>query len=273
MRLSRPGGVASPSRARLAAVALLVVALAALGFGVDFSAARDWLAAQRELAAARPITAASLYFAAYLLFAALSLPGAWTLSVAGGALFGAWAGPPLVSLSSAAGATLAMLAARHLFRDAVANRFPVFVARVDRGVARDGARWLFAARLTPVLPYFAVNLAAGLTQMRAWTFARVTLIGAFPFAWIYAEAGAELARVERPFDVLNGWLILIFAALAALPFAIKGAGALLRIPRAPSTSPARPSRPDKVRRGLERRGWKRRGKASASFPPAKPGLP
>ena len=113
--------------------------------------------------------------------------------MAGGGLFGPWLGIPLVSLASTAGATLAMLAARYLAREAVAARFPDFVARVDRGVARDGARWLFAARLTPVVPFFAVNLAAGLTQLPVLTFAAVTLVGAFPFAALYALAGAKLA--------------------------------------------------------------------------------
>ena len=217
-------------RLRLGLAALVLLAILGLWFAASHGVAewKGWLTAQRSLVAAHPLPAASLYVAAYIVFAALSLPGAWAISVAGGALFGAWAGPLLVSASSTAGATVAMLAARYLFRDAVAQRFPGFVARVDSGVARDGARWLYAARLTPVIPFSAVNLGVGLTRMSAPTFALVTLIGSFPFAWIYAEAGAELATVERPTDVLSLRLILVFLALAALPFAAKGVGALRR---------------------------------------------
>ncbi len=217
-------------RLRLGLAALVLLAILGLWFAASHGVAewKGWLTAQRSLVAAHPFAAASVYVAAYIVFAALSLPGAWAISVAGGALFGAWAGPLLVSASSTAGATVAMLAARYLFRDAVAQRFPGFVARVDSGVARDGARWLFAARLTPVIPFSAVNLGVGLTRMSAPTFALVTLIGSFPFAWIYAEAGAELATVERPTDVLSLRLILVFLALAALPFAAKGVGALRR---------------------------------------------
>ncbi len=211
---------------------LLVLGVAGwLGATQDFGAWRLWLTARQGFVAGHEIAAATLYFLAYLVFAALSLPGAWAISVAGGALFGAWLGPPLVSLSSTAGATLAMLGARYLFRDAVAARFPDFVARVDHSVTENGARWLFAARLTPIIPFFVVNLAVGLTRMRAAVFALVTMVGAFPFAFLYAEAGAKLAAIERPSDVLSLNLVLLLLALAALPFAARSVGRRARFSR------------------------------------------
>ena len=198
--------------------AALVLGLLALALvwarAFDPHAAMAWLVARRAQADAHPVMAAAAYFGAYVAFAALSLPGAWAVSVAGGALFGPWLGPPMVSISSTAGATLAMLAARYVFRDAVAARFPDLAARVDRA---DGVRWLFAARLTPVIPFFAVNLAVGLTRMRAATFALVTMIGAAPFALLYALAGARLATIASPSDVLSPGLLAIFAAVGFAP--------------------------------------------------------
>lgn len=227
-------------------LALLLVLGAAVWLAAtqDLGAWRLWLAAQRDFVARREIAAAALYFLAFLMFAALSLPGAWAISVAGGALFGAWLGPPLVSVSSTAGATLAMLGARYLFRDAVAARFPDFVARVDRGVAEDGARWLFAARLTPIIPFSVVNLAVGLTRMRVAAFALITMVGAFPFAFLYAEAGAKLATIERPSDILSLNLVLLLLALAALPFAAKWVGKrrLLSAKRADGDEASKPPR-------------------------------
>ncbi len=178
--------------AALIALASILIALRLLLEPRDLAA---WIVGRRAFVDQNLAVSAAAYFALYVAFAALSLPGAWAMSVAGGALFGPWLGAPLVSLSSTVGATVAMLAARYLFRDAVAKRFPGFIERVDRGVAEDGARWLFAARLTPVIPFFAVNLAIGLTRMRAAPFAIVTLIGALPFAFLYAAAGAEAATI------------------------------------------------------------------------------
>ena len=197
-----------------------------VGFGQGFDPRRvaASLIGARAFVGAHPIAAALGFAALYVAFAALSLPGAWTMSVAGGALFGPWLGVLLVSLSSTAGATVAMLAARYLFRDAVAERFPAFVERVDKGVKSDGARWLFAARLTPVIPFFAINLAIGLTRMPARVFALVTLLGALPIVVIYVFAGQAFATIEHPGDVLSGRVLVALSALALAPFVAKALG-------------------------------------------------
>ena len=220
--------IGTPGRRRLWLVAAALVAIAALLVALRMTIQpRDlaaWLIDRRTFVDQNLAVSAAAYFALYVAFAALSLPGAWTMSVAGGALFGPWLGAPLVSLSSTAGATVAMLAARYLFRDAVANRFPDFVERVDRGVARDGARWLFAARLTPVIPFFAINLAIGFTRMSVADFALVTMIGALPFVVLYVLTGAEAATIERPADLLSFRLLLVLFALAVAPFAARSLG-------------------------------------------------
>ncbi len=223
--------MASPKlRLRLGLAALFFLAVLGLWLAASHGTAewRAWLGAQRGFVAAHRVESAFIYFVVYLAFTALSLPGAWVISGFGGVLFGAWIGPPLVSLSSTVGATVAMLAARYLFRDAVAARFPDFVTRVDRGVARDGARWLFAARLMPIIPFFAVNLAAGLTRIPVAVFAAITMIGAFPFVLLDTEAGAQLAQVQRPSDVFGVRLLLLFLSLAVFPFLAKGVGAWRR---------------------------------------------
>ena len=208
----------------LAALALAILAGAFL-LAPDAHRISAWLSDRREDVGAHLPVALALYFAAYLAFAALSLPGAWTISVAGGALFGPWVGLPLVLASSACGATLAMLASRYLLREAVAARFPIFVAKVDAGVAREGALWLLAARLTPAIPFFVVNLAVGLTRMPAWKFAATSFVGSAPVALLYVLAGARLASVQRPSDVVD---LPTFAILLALGLVTLAARPLMR---------------------------------------------
>ena len=207
-----------------ALVAALIVGLALIGAADPHRVAASLVAA-KGWAGEHLAVSALAYAALYVAFAALSLPGAWTMSVAGGALFGPWIGVPLVSFSSTLGATVAMLLARTVFRDAVEARFPDFVARVNRGVARDGARYLFAARLTPLVPFFAVNLGVGLTRMRVSTFVLVTLVGALPIVILYVVAGQQFASIAAPQDILSARIVVALIALAAAPFAAKGLGA------------------------------------------------
>lgn len=223
-------GSTPSSRFQKPGVALAALLLIGIGVGVWFAAGADprrvavLLVASRDWVATHVQVAALLYGLLYVAFAALSLPGAWTMSVAGGALFGPWLGVPLVSLSSTAGATVAMLASRYLFRGAVERRFRDFVERVNRGLERDGVSYLLAARLTPVIPFFAINLAIGLTRMPARTFALVTLIGALPIVVLYVLAGEQFATIAHPTDVLSGRVLIALFAIAAAPLAFTALG-------------------------------------------------
>ena len=227
--------LANPMQARAArltpafplgrALALLVLVLAAIAiaahFGLDPRRLAEFVQARRAFAGAHPTVSALAYALTFIVFAALALPGAWMVSVAGGALFGPWFGLPLVLASSTAGATIAMLTVRYALRDAAAARFPEFAAKVDEGVARDGARWLAAARLTPLIPFFAVNVAVGLTRMPAWVFAAASIVGSTPIALVYVLAGARLATIRSLHDAASPATLAALVALGLLAFALK----------------------------------------------------
>lgn len=213
----------------LVAIGTAIVVLSR-GAGLsDLDDLRATVAAVRARVDAHPAAAAGLFALAYVAVTALSLPLALWLTLAGGALFGHGIGIPLVALSATAGATLAFLAARHLLRDAVTRRFADRMAAIDRGVARDGWRYLLSLRLVPAIPFFAVNLAMGLTAMPLRSYVVATFVGMLPATAIYVNAGVALGRLRSPSDILTlpaaGSLVL----LAALPWVARiGAGVLHR---------------------------------------------
>ena len=117
-----------------------------------------------------PGLAISIYALIYITVSGLSLPGAAILTLAGGAVFGLLWGTVIVSFASTIGATLAFLAARFLFRDAVKSRFGERLNAIDAGLAKEGALYLFTLRLVSVFPFFVINLAMGLTTLKTQTF-------------------------------------------------------------------------------------------------------
>ena len=122
-------------------VAALVLAGSWLlgGQDVTLQSLRGHLAAVAEYQQQRPVLVAALFAAAYVAITALSLPIAVWLTLAGGALFGFWAGLAIVSFASAIGATLAFLAARYLLRDWVPPFLGGRAKVIDPGQARDWA--------------------------------------------------------------------------------------------------------------------------------------
>lgn len=173
----------------------------------------------RALVAGHPLLSALGFCLFSTTVTALALPVLWLLSAAAGALFGPWFGLPIALASAIMGGTLTMLAARYALRGWVEARFPETLARFDKGVAQGGVRFLFAARLTPVLPFALVNLAAGLSEMPARTFAFVSAVGYLPLTIAYISAGASLGAIRSPADALSPQLLITFLALGAAPFA------------------------------------------------------
>ncbi|MFN5780596.1 MAG: TVP38/TMEM64 family protein, partial [Novosphingobium sp.] len=160
---------------RIAIAGLLLLALVAwfqldLGQYLTLDALKAQQTAIDGYYCANPLLVTAAFFAIYVALTALSVPGAVILTLAAGAIFGVATGTLVVSFASTIGATLAFLASRYLFRDAVQARFSARLRAVNEGVARDGAFYLFSLRLVPAFPFFLVNLAMGLTPIRTWTY-------------------------------------------------------------------------------------------------------
>ena len=167
-------------------------------------------------------------FLLYVLVAALSLPGALVMTLAMGALFGLGLGTLLVSFASSIGATLAFLASRFVFRDAVQQRFGDKLKAINEGIARDGALYLFTLRLVPVFPFFLINLLLGLTPMKTRTFYWVSQVGMLAGTLVFVNAGTQLAALQSLSGILSPGLLLSFALLGVFPLLAKQVTAWLQ---------------------------------------------
>jgi pyruvate/2-oxoglutarate dehydrogenase complex dihydrolipoamide dehydrogenase (E3) component/uncharacterized membrane protein YdjX (TVP38/TMEM64 family) len=180
--------------------------------------------AQAEFAAlyaARPGLVIAVYMLIYIVVFATALPVGAVLTLVGGALFGLAVGTVVVSFASAIGATLSFLAARYLLADVVRGKFGSRLAEIDKGVAREGAFYLFTLRLLPVLPPGIINVAFGLTKMRTWTFHWVSQLGMLAGTIVYVNAGTQLGKLESARGILSPGLALSLVLLGIFPLLAK----------------------------------------------------
>ncbi|EDX90229.1 FAD-dependent oxidoreductase [Alcanivorax sp. DG881] len=168
------------------------------------------------------------FFALYVIVTALSLPGAAIMTLAAGALFGFWIALALVSFASSAGATLAFLASRFLFHDTVQNRFGERLKKLNEGVKKEGAFYLFTLRLVPVVPFFIINLVMGLTPIKARTFYWVSQVGMLAGTAVYVNAGTQLGQIDSLGGLLSPELLGAFVLLGIFPWIAKAIMARLQ---------------------------------------------
>ena len=209
----------------LVTVAILVAAFFLFDLGRYFNL--EYLKQQQAVMDAfyerQPLTTALYYFLLYIVITGLSLPGAAILTLAGGAIFGLLWGTVIVSFASTIGATLAFLFSRYLFRDAIQGRFADKLTAINRGMAEEGAFYLFTLRLVPLFPFFIINLVMGLTPIRALTFFLVSQAGMLAGTIVYVNAGTQIAKIEQLKDIASPELILSFVLLGIFPLLAKKA--------------------------------------------------
>ena len=208
-------------------VLLAVVALAAAFFIFDLGQylTLDYLKAEQANLAAQvdadPWLAAGVFFLVYVAITAVSLPGAAIMTLAAGAIFGLGMGLLIVSFASTIGATLAMLVARYLLRDQVQSRFARQLASINAGMEKEGGFYLFTLRLVPIVPFFVINLAMGLTRIPALTFFLVSQVGMLAGTVVYVNAGTQLAQIETLSGILSPGLLASFVLLGVFPLIAK----------------------------------------------------
>ena len=220
-----------PKKIILAAViagAIILFFVFDLGQYLNLEYLRQSRESFQELYADNRVMVLGGFFLIYIIVTALSLPGAAVMTLAAGALFGFWTGLVIVSFASSIGATLACAVARYLFRDWTRDKLGKWYHKINSGIEREGAFYLFTMRLIPAIPFFAINLGMALTGMRLWTFYWVSQLGMLAGTAVFVNAGNQLGQISKMGDILSPGLIISFVILGIFPLAVKKTVNLIR---------------------------------------------
>lgn len=213
-------------------VALVVAVICFFVFGLTEYFSLSYLQEQRmrilDFYRENPVATILLFVLVYVALTGLSIPSATALTLLAGAIFDLVVGVIVVSFASVIGASIAFAFARYLFRDLVRTKFPEQLETINRGIEKDGAFYLFAIRLVPVIPYFVVNVAMSLTTLRLWTFFWVSCIGMLAATTVFVNAGSQLGQLESLSGILSPGLIASLILLGIFPLLAKRALGYLR---------------------------------------------
>ncbi len=152
-----------------------------------------------------------LYAVAYALLTVLFVPGA-PLTLAAGALYGVGGGFAVSMLGASVGAVGAFWVARRSSGEALEQVGGERISAIGRRLSGNGLYALLALRLLPVVPFNALNYAAGISSIGTRDYVVATVLGIAPGALVYAALGAGLENPTSP--------LFIGAAALAIGLAI-----------------------------------------------------
>ena len=162
-----------------------------------------------------------LFFFAYIIVTALALPISLLKTLLAGALFGLLPGVILTSFASSLGSTLCFLLSRYLFKDLIQEKYKKYLSKVNQGIKEEGLLYLFFLRLSPIFPFFIINLTFGLTNMKWTNFYWISQLGMLPATILFVNAGKQLSQINNLEDILTMKVIISLSAIGLLPIITK----------------------------------------------------
>ena len=162
-----------------------------------------------------------LFFLGYIVVTALALPISLLKTLLAGALFGLLPGVILTSFASTIGSTLCFLISRYLFKDIFQEKYKKYLVKVNLGIKEEGLLYLLFLRLSPIFPFFLINLTFGLTQMKWTNFYWISQLGMLPATVLFVNAGNQLSQINNLEDILTMKVIVSLSAIGLLPIVTK----------------------------------------------------
>jgi uncharacterized membrane protein YdjX (TVP38/TMEM64 family) len=202
---------------------LLFIVVATFYFGNLFSIAdiQNLKYQLQAYTALHPYLTKIIFCTIYILSVSILIPIATPLTVISGILFGLLEGAILALFSSTIGASICFVFFRLIFRKTeVHNKFKDF-DRFSKNFNTYGVLYLFAARMTPILPFFLVNIFMAVTPLQFTRFFLVTLAGMAPMTFAYTYSGTILNDINSYEEMISLRLILILSLVGFLPLFLR----------------------------------------------------
>ncbi|MFH0976168.1 MAG: TVP38/TMEM64 family protein [Spirochaetota bacterium] len=159
-----------------------------------------------------------IYILIYLIVTAVSIPGAAVLTLAGGFLFG-FAGIFYVNIGATSGAVSAFMFSRYIFGSWIQNKYEDKLSGFNSEIEKHGNNYMLALRFIPLIPFFLVNIFAGISRIPLRTFLWTTSVGIIPGSFVYIYSGRQAGTLESIADIISARILIAFLLLALMSLA------------------------------------------------------
>jgi len=166
----------------------------------------------------------------YALWVTALLPSSW-ISMLAGFIYGSFLGSILVFFGAFTGALLTFYTGRRFLSTWIQNRLTQFpkLELIEKSINQEGIRFIILTRLSPAFPFGLLNLAYGLSNVKARDFI-IGLIAILPGTFVYCSLGSLAGEISKLNEVLTGkseWpsfaltLLGLFATIMVVLLAVK----------------------------------------------------
>lgn len=141
--------------------------------------------------AQRPIASACTYIAIFIALTVTPLPVTLMLMSTSGFLFGVVQGSLYSFCALMISTRITFYASRHMFGVYLQRKYAQRLHKFNQACSRYGFYYLLVVRAIPLLPFFFVNMCAGLTTIKSNIFTLTTALGIIPAILFCSYLGSQ----------------------------------------------------------------------------------
>jgi len=157
----------------------------------------------------------------YSIVVAASLPAASVLTITAGALLGSVLAPAVVIPAATIGSLVPYFIAKKLSKPSTKSKYSSSFKKLKKGIDESGWWYLLAARLSAVIPFYALNIVAGIAKIPFKDYATATFFGIIPGTIVFTYAGSQLGESTETGTILRPGVVIALLLLAALPLTVR----------------------------------------------------
>lgn len=165
-----------------------------------------------------------LFFISCVIFINSPIPLAAMLKVLGGFFFGFHLGVIYNIMATILACLVGFSISRYAFKESFEAIYYERLKQVETEIENNGFYYFLTLRLVMVVPYFFINVIAGISRISFQKYLYSTMLGVIPASVIYANGGNKLEQINSTAELFKSDVVtsLILVALISMtPIMIK----------------------------------------------------
>jgi len=161
-----------------------------------------------------------LFFTLCAIFVNSPVPFAAIIKILGGFFFGPYMGAIYNIVATVLACILGFWISRYAFKDAFEKKYYNRMKVIENKIEENGFYYFLTLRLVMIVPYFLINITAGISRVSFKDFLVSTLLGVIPASLVYANGGKKLEQINAVSELFTtdvAIAILLIGSITLIP--------------------------------------------------------
>ena len=157
-----------------------------------------------------------LFFISCIFFINSPIPFAAIIKLLGGFFFGFYLGAFYNIIATILSCLIGFWISRYAFKDVFEKRYYEKLKIIENEIEINGFYYFLSLRLVMVVPYFLINILAGISRVSFKKYLFSTALGVIPASLIYANGGNKLEQINSIHELFRIDIILSLSLVAII---------------------------------------------------------